>query len=303
MSAGKPNALIGHLAAAGAYVIFGLNIIFCKDLSRSGILSPMALFTLRAIGASLLFWLASAFVPREKVDPGDFPKIILAALIGFVSVQLSFLFALPYAKAIDIALVSNLSPVFTMIFAAMFIGEPMTWKKILGVLVSLAGVIVIILDSTHAGGGVERTTWLGFVLLFVNAISFAAYLGIFRPLISKYHVVTFMKWVFLFSFLSAIPFSAREIVCFDFSGIDPKLLGELAYLVVMATFVSYFLIPLAQKNIRPTLVSMYSYLQPIIAAIIGIATGMDSMSVLKAVAIVLVFSGVWAVNKSRSALS
>lgn len=300
MAVGKPNALIGHLAAAAAYVIFGLNIIFCKDLSRSGILSPMALFTLRALGASALFWFSSIFVPREKVDFRDFPKIALAALIGFVLVQLSFLFALPYAKAIDIALVSNLSPVFTMIFAALFIKEPLSWKKVLGVLVSLAGVVVIILDSAHASGGVEKTTALGFVLLFVNAISFAAYLGIFRPLIQKYHVVTFMKWVFLFSFLATIPFSAKEIFCFDFPGTDPKLLGELAYLVIMATFVSYFLIPLAQQNIRPTLVSMYSYLQPIVAAIIGIATGMDTLSILKVVAIVLVFSGVWTVNNSRA---
>ena len=47
------DKLKGHLAIAAAYVIFGLNIVFCKDIAASGTVSPYVLFTLRAFGAGL----------------------------------------------------------------------------------------------------------------------------------------------------------------------------------------------------------------------------------------------------------
>ena len=141
----------------------------------------------------------------------------------------------------------------------------------------------------------------GVVLLLVNSLSFSLYLGIFRPLISKYSVVTFMKWSFLFSLLLSLPVSAGGLLTTDFAAIPPNVRGEIGYLVFFATFVAYFLIPYGQKFIRPTLVSMYSYLQPIIAAIISIWTGLDSLSWQKVLASLLVVGGVVLVSKSRAA--
>ena len=286
------NTLKGHLASLGAYSIFGMNIIFCKDMVGAIGLSPLAIFTLRAAGASALFWLASLFLPREKVRREDFPKIAAASLIGFV--------AIPQSLPVDTAVVGTLSPVFTMLFAALFVKEPITGKKVAGVAVSLAGILFVIRSSHYAAGAVDKTTTAGWILLFLNAASFAAYLGIFRPLASRYHVVTFMKWIFLFALVAVFPFTAREIVTFDFTAVPPKLLWELAYLVVLATFVAYFLIPVGQKHIRPTLVSLYSYVQPIITAVVGIAAGTDVLSWPKAVAILLVLAGVTLVNASRA---
>lgn len=293
----EKSILKGHAAAAAAYFIFGFNILFCKDLTSAGFLSPMALFVMRAAGASLLFWIASLFLPREKVEPRDMPKIALAALIGFVIVQMTFLFAIPQSNPLDVAVISTLGPVFTMLFAALFVKEPITLKKAGGVLMSFVGIVLIILNSSHASSGSTSAT--AFVLLFMNVISFAAYLGIFRPLIAKYSVVTFMKWIFLFSFVATAPFAAKEIVTFNYASVPTHIFLELAYLVVMATFVAYFLIPVAQKHIRPTLVSMYSYLQPIIAAVVGIAAGTDKPSVLKVISVLLVCTGVWVVNNSK----
>ena len=78
---------------------------------------------------------------------------------------------------------------------------------------------------------------------------------------------------------------------------------ELAFLIVCSTFITYFLIPLGQKRIRPTLVSMYSYVQPIIAIVISIWVGMDTLSWQKIVAAAMVFGGVVLVNYSRRAKS
>jgi len=296
----KKSTLKGFAAGAGAYTIFGLNIIFCKDLIALAPIPPLVLFTFRAAGAAALFWLCSLFMPKEKVDPKDFPKIALASFIGFFIVQVSFLVALPVSAASDVAIISTLSPVFTMLFAALFIKEPISEKKLVGVALSLFGVIFLIMNSVRSTGGAAHTSALGFVLLFLNAISFAAYLGMFRPVIAKYSVVTFMKWVFLFSLVITLPFSFKDLLAVPYSSFPGKVYLELAYLVVMATFLAYFLIPVSQKHIRPTLVSMFSYIQPIIATTIGVICGMDTITWRKLLAVVLVFAGVAIVNNSPS---
>lgn len=297
----KHDQLFGHLAVAGAYTIFGLNIVFCKDIANAEAVSPMLLFTLRAIGAATLFWLLSMFQPKEPIARGDIGLIMLASFVGLFVPQLTFLKAMTLSATIDASVMHTLSPIFTMFFAFFFVKEPITWKKALGVAISFGGVLLLILNSVHATGGVERTAPLGFVMLVLNSLSFALYLGAFRKLISRYSVVTFMKWTFLFALLLSLPFSARELVTTDFAAIPHNVLWEIAYLVFFATFVAYFLIPYGQKRIRPTLVSMYTYLQPIIAAVVSIITGLDVLTWQKLFATLLVFAGVALVMRSRAA--
>lgn len=298
-SSGRREGLSGHLAAASAYAIFGVNIVFCKGIAQSQVIEPIALFTVRAIGASLLFWLVSLFTPREKVALKDIPAIVAASILGLFVPQFTFLKATHMATAIDISILGTLSPIFTMFIAAIVQGEKITFKKALGVAISFAGILALIFNSVHSDSGVEHTSIAGYVLLLVNSLSFSAYLGIFRPLIGRYSVVTFMKWLFLVSLILSLPLSARSLMHTDFANIPVDVALEIAFLVVFATFVAYFLIPVAQKNIRPTLVSMYSYLQPIIAVIISICIGMDVMTWQKAGAIVLVVGGVALVSRSR----
>lgn len=293
--------LKGHLAAGAAYAIFGLNIVFCKDIAACGLVSPIALFSLRAIGASLLFWAISPLVPREKVDAKDLWKIAAASVVGLFVPQLTFLAACTMTTAIDISILSTLSPIFTMFIAALVLKEPITVKKAGGVALSFAGVLFLIFNSVVHPNGVESSSAWGIVLMLINALSFASYLGIFRPLIAKYSVITFMKWMFLFALLVSLPFSASDLAVTPYGQIPSNVLWEIGFLILFATFVAYFLIPIGQKNIRPTLVSMYSYLQPIIAAMVAIAIGMDRLSWQKVLATVLVVTGVLIVNRSRAA--
>ena len=297
----KTDKLIGHLAAAGAYAIFGFNIVFCKDVANAGTVPPMVFFTLRTAGATALFWLLSLFLPRERIPRRDFWKVILASFIGLFVPQATFLFAISMATSIDTAVLGSLTPIYTMLFALVFLHEPITAKKAGGVALSLGGALLLIFNSIHAPGAVDHTRPLGVVFLLINALSFAAYLGAFRPLISRYSVVTLMKWMFLFAMLLALPFSLPGLIRLDWSALTPAVGWEIAYVVFFATFVAYFLIPVAQKRIRPTLVSLYSYLQPIIAALVSVVIGMDRFTWQKALATVLVFTGLVLVSRSRAA--
>lgn len=295
------KTLKGHLAAGAAYTIFGINIVFCKDIANCGLVSPLALFTLRAIGASALFWILSLFMKEEKVERGDLWKIALASFAGLLVPQMTFLVACTTVTAIDISILSTLSPIFTMFLAALVLKEPLTAKKASGVALSFGGVLMLIFNSVTGSNGVDHSSPWGIALMLLNSLSFAAYLSVFRPLIAKYNVVTFMKWMFLFALAMSLPFSVNDLIATPFECIPVNVVLEIGFLIVFATFVAYFLIPIAQKNIRPTLVSMYSYLQPIIAALIAIAIGMDSLTWQKILATLLVISGVLLVNRSKSA--
>lgn len=291
--------ILGHLACLAAYSIFGFNIIICKDLTSSHILSPTAIFLLRCIGAGGLFWLISLFLPKEKVERRDLPKIALASFFGYFATQLSFLFAIPLITPMDCSIMSAMSPIYTMIIAAIAIKEPISLKKAGGVALSFCGIIYLIVTASHSSNGVAQTSPSGIVMMIVNALSFSLYLGIFKPVIAKYSVVTFMKWIFLFAGIMVLPISAKEVVSFDYSTMPLNFVLELAYLIVCATFMAYFLIPVGQKRIKPTLVSMYSYVQPIIAIAISICIGMDKLSFTKVVAAITVFAGVILVSYSK----
>ena len=294
------DALAGHLSVGAAYVIFGLNIVFCKDIANSDVVSPGVLFTLRALGACSLFWLISLFSPKEKVEKGDYLRIAAASFVGLFVPQFTFLLAITMSSSIDTAIMGTLGPIFTMFFAYFFLKEPITGKKAWGVATSFAGILFLIFNSVHADGG-SASSPLGIALLLLNSLSFSLYLGFFRPLISKYSVITFMKWMFLFALILSLLVFGKRVVTTDFLAIPNIVRWEIAYLIFFATFVAYFLIPLGQKYLRPTLVSMYSYLQPIIATIISISVGMDSLTWQKILAMCLVVGGVVLVSRSRAA--
>ena len=295
------GTLIGHCAAFIAYAIFGFNIIVCKDLTSGGLIPPLGIFTLRSVFAGSLFWLVSLFQPKETIEKKDYIRIFAASMLGFMTCQVTFLVGIPHITPMDCSILTAMAPVYTMITAAIVIKEPITLKKSIGVAVSLAGIIYLIISRVSISEGAAESTPFGIFMIILNVLSFAMYLGIFKPLIAKYSVVTFMKWIFLFSACVSIPFSFKGLVNVDWTGIPKIQYAELAYLIICATFITYYLIPIAQKRIRPTLVSMYTYVQPIIAIAISIAIGMDTLTWQKLLATALVFGGVVIVNQSRAA--
>ena len=250
--------------------------------------------------AGALFWAVSAFMPEEKVDRKDYIRIFAASMLGFLTCQVTFLVGIPHITPMDCSILTAMSPIYTMGIAALAIKEPITMKKAGGVAISFAGIIYLIVSRVTAPGGVAESTPFGIFMIILNSLSFSMYLGIFKPLISKYSAVTFMKWIFLFSACVSAPLSLKGLAAVEWAAIPSTQYAELAYLVICATFITYFLIPVAQKRIRPTLVSMYSYVQPIIAIVISIAIGMDAITWQKVLAAAMVFGGVIIVSRSRS---
>lgn len=298
MDSENKDALIGNLACFTAYMIFGFNIVCCKNIANDGNITPTSLFCLRSFGALILFWLASAFSgKKEKVERRDLWKIAIASFLGLFLTQFSFLIAITMTTAVDASIMSLLSPVMTMIIAAIALKDRITANGIIGLSISFAGVLFIVLNTVTARSGADSTSLLGIVFMLINVASFASYVGIFKPLIRKYSVLTFMKWMFIFSSLYALPLSGG-ILDTDFSAIPADITGQTIFVVIGATFITYFLIPIGQKRIKPMIVCMYSYVQPVIAMGISLAVGLDTMTWAKGLATLLVFLGVGIVNFS-----
>ena len=293
----KNSTLVGNLACLVAYGIFGFNIISCKNIALDGNITPMALFCLRSFGATALFWIWSMFTaPREQIEKKDVWKVAVASFLGLFMTQLSFLFAITKTTAIDASIMSTLSPIMTLVISAIVIKERITWSGILGIILSLIGVLILIFNCVSIRSGADSTSIWGILGMVVNTVCFASYVGIFKPVIQKYSVVTFMKWMFLFSSLMALPFAFGAFKASNLGAVPMDVVWQVLFVVVAATFIAYFLIPIGQKRLRPVVVCMYTYVQPVIAMIIALALGLDTLNALKVMATVLVFTGVGLVN-------
>lgn len=289
----------GHLAMLLANVIWGLNSPIGKAVLDSGI-SAFSLTTFRMFGAAIAFWIASLFTKKEHVKPEDLFMLFFAALFGIVLNQGSFVFGLSLTSPIDASIVTTMLPIVTMIVAAIFLKEPVTGKKVAGIFVGAMGALLLIVSSQHAAGAGRPGSIWGDLLCLSAQISFAFYLTVFRNLITRYSTITLMKWMFTYASMCFIPFSYRDVAAIKFAEIAPATYGGIAFVVLGATFIAYICVMTGQKTLRPTLVSMYNYVQPIVASIVAVALGMGSFGWSKAGAILLVFIGVYIVTQSKS---
>ena len=287
----------GHACMLMAGIIWGLMAPIGKAAMANGITGlDMVLF--RTAGAAVCFWITSLFVQREKVERRDMIMFFFAAMLSIVCNQCCFIVGLSKTSPINASIVTTTMPIFTLILSAIFMKEPITGKKILGVGLGVVGALILIIGSSSATTSDGNLT--GDILCLLAQLSFASYLAIFRKLISKYTVITCMKWMFLYATIVALPISYGNISQLDWASIGIATWAECFYVVFAATFISYILMMKGQKSLRPTVVSMYNYVQPTVSCMVSAAVGLGIFGWSQAIAIVAVFSGVWLVTQSKS---
>ncbi|MDR0865515.1 MAG: DMT family transporter [Candidatus Symbiothrix sp.] len=290
--------LKGHAALFVAYIIFGLNTPIAKAVLMHGEVSAMALTFYRMAGAMALFWLTSLFTKKEQVNFRDLCLLFWAAMFGILINQMSFIIGLSLTSPIDASVITTIGPVLTMVLAVFFLKEPITWKKAIGVLVGASGALLLILNGNTASRGGASIG--GNLLCLLSSLSFAVYLSAFKKIILKYSAVTLMKWMFLFATVCCLPICWNDITTIDYTGIPADIYLRILFVVALATYFAYLLIPVGQKLLRPTIVSMYNYIQPIVSSLVAVALGMDVFGWVKGSATLLVFLGVYIVTQSKS---
>ncbi|MDE6237670.1 MAG: DMT family transporter [Muribaculaceae bacterium] len=289
----------GHLSMLGANVMWGLMAPVAKMVFASGVILPFIMVDFRVGGAAILFWILSLFLPKEKVPAGDLIRLFGAGMLGILLNQGCYIFGVSLTSPGEAALVTTTMPMWVMLLAWLILREPITFMKAGGIAVGAAGALILILGGTSTVGSGANPALGDFIVLMAQ-LSYALYLTLYRNFIRKYSLVTLMKWMFLSAAIVGIPSSLKWLASTDWSAITPGEWGGVTFIVVGSTFLAYIFIMIGQKRLRPTVVGMYNYVQPVVATIAGIALGLDHLTVVKCVAIILIFTGVRLVTMSKA---
>lgn len=294
--------LKGHGAMLLANVSWGLMSPIAKTVMAGGIITPLVLTDLRVAGAMVLFWIASLFTGQERVSHRDHLRLLGASLLAIVFNQGCFIFGVSLSSPADASIITTSMPLWAMVLAAIFLKEPITGKKVLGIALGAGGALLLIVGSSQVpmatGEGVRHI--VGDALVLTAQFSYASYIVLYKNFVQRYSLVTIMKWMFTYAFIFMIPFSYRSLVSVSWTGLTGPAVWSILFVVVIATFVSYMFIVVGQKTLRPTVAGMYNYIQPIVACIVTVLLGMDRFNLTKGIAVVMVFSGVYLVNISKS---
>ncbi len=286
-----------HLAVLGANFIFGSNYAVVKYITPS-VIHPFALNVVRILVSLFLFWSLFLIKPGKiKIDRKDLPRFLLCALTGVVINQIFFIKGVSLTTSIHSSLLSLATPIFITLIAAWLLKEGFTLLKFLGLLLGIsgAGILVLLKDSTHTGANML----LGDTMVLINAISYAFYLVLVRPLMRKYTGIQVLRWIFTLGAIVILPFGMQQFLHTDWSVFTAWQWAGLAYVAVGATFLAYLLNVYGINGIGASATGSYIYTQPVFAAVIAIVFAGEYFSLVKLAAAILIFTGVYLVNLKK----
>lgn len=280
----------------GACGIWGLMAPLGKHAMVNGI-GGIEMVTFRVVGGAACFWIASLFAKREDVRPKDMLLFFFAGMLGIVLNQCCYTIGLSLTSPVNASIMTTMMPIITMILAAIFLREPITGLKVGGVFCGAIGAFILITSGKQASGDSNLT---GDMLCLGAQLCFAVYLTLFKHLIQRYTVITCMKWMITYAAIIIMPLSFSRVKALAWADISIQVWLETGFVVFCGTFFAYILMMRGQKTLRPTIVAMYNYVQPIVACVVSVAAGIGVFGIGQSVAVVLVFSGVWLVTQSKS---
>lgn len=289
--------LKGHVCTFGAALLFGLMSPMCKLVMQSRAVDGLQLAFLRVCGAAILFWLISPLIPREKIARRDWLPLLGMSLCGMLINQFLYVLGIQYTSPSNACVIGTSTPVMTFILSVLFLHQRATRLRVVGFLLASAGALVLIMGS---GGGISGHP-LGDTLCLISQFSAACYFVFFGGVLKRYHPITIMKWLFLFATLLAlIPMwhSLQDLLTVQ---LQLHEVFAVTYVVVGGSFFSYLLLIVGQRRLEPPTVAAYNYVQPIIAAAIGIILGLDILTWQKLLSLFLIASGVILITAGEKA--
>ena len=301
-----PRRLPGHVAMLLAAVFWGAMSPIAKHVMLSGAITPLALSAIRIVGGAIVFWLAGLLLPSKVTGDGriaksDIAAILLMSVLIISANQGLYIVGIGFTTPFEATVMTTMTPVFTMLLAAIFIAMPMTLLKVSGVAFGLGGALLLAFASRDGStAAMASNPMLGNLMCMGAQICAAVYFTMFRGIISRYHPFTLMKWLFLFGAVTWTPFAMSDLIDVDFAGLDTSVMMSLIYIILFPTFLSYLFMIFAQQRLKPTTVSMYSYVQPLTAATLASIMGLAFFGWTNIIATIMIFSGVAMVAFSRS---
>ena len=290
------NRSLGFLAAFGATLIYGLTHTVAKNVMPIYI-GPYAFILLRVIGASILFWTVSLFIKTEKIDKKDWPRIILCSFLGMVINMLAFFKGLELSTPVNSSVMITLSPIIVFIFSAILLKEKIESMKAFGIASGFVGALILVLYTAKTGVNAPNIP-MGNLLFIVNSFAYGLYLVLVKPLISKYNIITLLKWLFLLGVIMNFPVTISQFSEVEWTNLPLKeAIIPMAFVVIGTTFFTYLFNAYALTKLTASSVSSFIYLQPIVGIVFAISTKSDSLTLISVVGMILIFIGIYLVTK------
>lgn len=283
-----------HLALLGANTIYGLNYVIAKGIMPD-YLTPRAIILIRVLTTVLVFWILHLLLPAEKVERRDQFKLAICAVFGVAINQILFFEGLNLSTPINASIIITVIPVLILVFAHFILKERITQIKIIGIVLGASGALMVILSA--GVGDFRSNTMLGNLMIFINAMSWALYLVLIKPLMERYDSFTVMKWVFLYGLIIVLPFTLPTFARSSFSIIPVNIWFSVMFVVFGATIIAYFLNNYSLKTVSASVNGIYIYLQPLIASVVAILFGKDTLSLTDIISAVMIMTGVWLVTR------
>ena len=290
--------MIAHLCLFFACAFWGLMAPLGKDAMTHGF-TGIDMVTFRVTGGAVLFWLTSLFTPKEHVPKKDLLMLIGAAVFGLVTNQCCYTIGLSITSPVNASIVTTSMPIFAMILAFLILKEPITAKKAGGVALGCAGAVILIVTSAAAANS-KVGDIRGDLFCLGAQFSFALYLSLFSKTVRRYSVITVNKWMFTYATVMILPFTFGHMSSIDYAAIPTSTWLETGFVVIFGTYISYILMMIGQQTLRPTVVSIYNYVQPVVSVTVSVLTGIGVFKPTQGLAVILVCLGVWLVTKSKS---
>lgn len=278
-----------------ATLIFGANYSIAKVVMDDHHLLPLGFILLRVLAAMILFWIFHAVAIRERIRRQDLGLVFLCAIFGIAVNQTFFFTGLKYSTPINASLILTTTPILVLLISAGLLGEPVTRLKLLGIGCGAFGAILLIAYGKDIS--FTRQRMLGDLMILINAASYGLYLVLVKRLMAKYHPVTVVKWVFTFGFFMVIPIGFGQVLEARWSEFTMTIWLSFVYVLIFTTFLAYLLNAYAIKEVSPSVVSIYMYLQPFLATLIALMMGKDQLTFIKVVSGLLIFAGVFLVSR------
>ncbi len=294
----QDKTLLAHVSILLLMVAFGFFAPFLADIYRSGI-TGIQMVTLRIVGATVVFWLATPFCKRQMVPLKDLALIFIASFSGILFSQGGLVYGGSMTSPVNVSVECTSQPIFALLLSAVLLHQAITKKKAIGVALGCIGAVMLALSKNTSGEqNINHSIW-GDVFVLGSQFFYAMYIVLFNGILKRYEVMTFNKWLFTFASLTLLPYTISDMMKINYCNISMSTYAEIGYIIFVCTFLTFIISTFAMKHIPPTTVSTYTYITPVVAIVISLAMGLSSFGVQQAVATTIIFIGVWIVTKTK----
>lgn len=287
------NNTKAHIGLIGANLLYGLNYVIAKGIMPD-YMSPRGVIFLRVLGAVIVFNIIHLLFVKEKIERKDLKLFAACGLFGIAINQIFFFEGLNLTTPINASLIMTTGPIFVLVFSFFILKEKISLSKLLGIILGTTGASILILLGGKLAFNANTST--GNLLVFINCMSYALYLVLAKPVMVKYNPITVMKWVFNFGFIYILPFCIHPILSTNFEIIPTGIWLSIFYVVIGTTILAYLFNNYALRIVSPIVSGSYMYSQPAIAAIVSIVYLHEKLTLIKILAAVLIFAGLYFVS-------